>query len=403
LKEAYGVDELTVMQGTLLRNLLRGEEDVILQGQTGTGKSFCFLVYLMQIFISKGHPSALVLVPNTELALQWGVWAQKLLEAYQRCLVRENQPRGLVLAGAGEVRTLAAHVPWLIIATPQRVQELVNERHLNIRHLSWLVLDEIDHLLRLPSRFARFNTRLTREKNPKPTEVILDLIYNPTAKPADRTWRPRLLVNSATVNRTIRFYLVKAKQWTNDHAIFINALPNPTPSSPDAIVHHCLILDGNTIRNLRPREAIATENAARRETAYGPSETDLDDAETPAFTPKFLEHLRTEQGIKATGFDGRPRPSASTSASSEEPTPQIYVMSEFIARGLDIPNVTHVVIVGFPSNTQSYIHMAGRTGRMGRSGKVFTILQNQGSIELRAHNLFQYFSIQPEKYDLIDD
>ncbi|KAG0229429.1 hypothetical protein BGW42_001584 [Actinomortierella wolfii] len=81
---------------------------------------------------------------------------------------------------------------------------------------------------------------------------------------------------------------------------------------------------------------------------------------------------------------------------------RVFVANEMNARGLDLPNVSHVVIVGLPSCPSSYLHMAGRTGRFGKTGKVITILRDEGRIEDRARTLFKTLQVNIEPFPHVD-
>ncbi|KAF9079929.1 hypothetical protein BGX23_002952 [Mortierella sp. AD031] len=76
----------------------------------------------------------------------------------------------------------------------------------------------------------------------------------------------------------------------------------------------------------------------------------------------------------------------------------IYLAHEANARGLDLPGLSHVFIVGLPSSPSSYLHMAGRTGRMGQTGQVVTILRDDEFLEDRARSLFRMLNVHIEPY-----
>ncbi|KAF9577323.1 hypothetical protein BGW38_007525, partial [Lunasporangiospora selenospora] len=83
------------------------------------------------------------------------------------------------------------------------------------------------------------------------------------------------------------------------------------------------------------------------------------------------------------------------------PTPSrkgIFLAHESNARGLDLPKLSHVYIVGLPSSPSSYLHMAGRTGRMGERGQVVTILRDAGHIEDRARSLFKRLGVEIQPF-----
>ncbi|KAF9112049.1 hypothetical protein BGX27_004068 [Mortierella sp. AM989] len=76
----------------------------------------------------------------------------------------------------------------------------------------------------------------------------------------------------------------------------------------------------------------------------------------------------------------------------------IYIAHENNARGLDLPGLSHVYIVGLPSAPSSYIHMAGRTGRMGKKGQVVTIIRDDGHLEDRARSMFRTLNVEIQPF-----
>ncbi|KAG0051390.1 hypothetical protein BGZ83_003813 [Gryganskiella cystojenkinii] len=80
----------------------------------------------------------------------------------------------------------------------------------------------------------------------------------------------------------------------------------------------------------------------------------------------------------------------------------IYVAHEANARGLDLPGLSHVYIVGIPSAPSSYLHMAGRTGRMGQKGTVVTILRDDDHLEDRARTLFNTLNVPIEPFEHVE-
>ncbi|KAJ1926698.1 hypothetical protein IWQ60_003584 [Tieghemiomyces parasiticus] len=536
--ETFAVRELTELQGHLLRKLFDQSEDLVLRAHTGTGKSFAILLYLIHMLLTQGHlqrhlkslratedepeilptvpsqpaesralgdafvdalnlyqeaqakdthkssaanglgnlphPSALILAPNTELALQFAAWADRLLEACQRHLLAERVDAdrlelpapGRIVTNAtlcqvlyrggadpeAQARVLATTTPWLLIATPQRLQEIPATARPRLDRLRWLVLDEVDHLLSLPRRFAPVRQRNIRRKHPKGAELLTDLIMGRTA-PSSRVapnapalpapvQRPRLLVNSATINRDLRYFITHAKGWTNGAAIFLDG--QASGFSPATLRHHCLLLNHESIRNLKPKASdpnpevmsdlptpddsaplnadetlpsvdgsedgppVTPRVRGRRVIEYGEGvyeavaevcrhetyDTLLVFIHNDFSTQAFIDRLAIEEGVRAQAFTPDAAPAG--------PEGRILVLGERTARGLDIPGVTHVLIVDIPSSVQSFIHMAGRTGRMGRSGKVFALLQDRGSTENRAQTMYAQLGITPQPYELVE-
>ena len=82
---------------------------------------------------------------------------------------------------------------------------------------------------------------------------------------------------------------------------------------------------------------------------------------------------------------GGPSQALDESEDNAEVEPIVYVIKERLARGIDLPNIETVMLLGVPSNSASYTHLAGRTARFNRKGKVVTLLQ--------PNEVYKYISI----------
>ncbi|KAJ1651121.1 hypothetical protein IWQ61_008242 [Dispira simplex] len=532
LRDTFQIHELTHMQGVLLHRLLHQSQDVILRSQTGTGKSFAFVIYLLDQLLQQGYlqqylaatlpknnnsngnngstqptpgkpgvsdgnrqgvallgalnmaleatksrskfsntrrgslataeglgclrqPSAVFLVPNNQLAYQVGRWTHQLLMTCQKIIGETSSATQETLASPRDTVTslvcqilvkddtngttkekrqvtqLEQTIPWLVIATPTRLTELVDQKLVALRRLRWLILDEVDHLLRLPSRYATMSAVRLRQHHPKETELLTDKIIGSiqSTGPNSRSPRTRLFVNSATINRTLRYFMSGEKKWIDHKAIYLDASPHAMPSIPEGIVHHCLMLDGDIIRNIRPT-APDTDTDRSVERDYRPApprsvpntRVEFEDAITEAIAQialhepyqtmivfvdnqasiqTLVEKLDEEQGLVASEYQPA-RTSTKRGANSESNARHVYLLKEFSARGLDIPNVTHVVITHPPDSPASFLHMAGRTGRMGRKGKVITIMRAEGRREARLNTMYRHLGIQLQPYELVE-
>ncbi|KAJ1973073.1 hypothetical protein H4R35_004312 [Dimargaris xerosporica] len=535
LHEQFSIQELTAMQGQLLYSLLHTHQDVMLRAHTGTGKSFTFVIYVMELFLrhhfmegllsrkrsyqihgtsdcatpadqvtqnalanaldivaathvkskrSKARPvsttnplldtptcpSIIMLVPTSDLALQIERWVDQLLTAYQTDVLSQLTDKAELGLASGELlfsndRIVQAHTreqatidtqfnqlskgcPWLVVATPKRLLELVQSRSLQIDQVATVIMDEADYLIRLPKRFAPEKKVIKRRDNPKPAEVLVDQMCDrkaiatapaSNAKPfRGKSSKPRLLLNSATINRPLRYFLVKTKGWTDVQAIYLDANSTMNQPIPQTITHHGLIIENGTIRNVRPKnEDSAASNdletldddptgSAKRRPASSPlSRAKRTEVLGATLTDELLEvvgqicrhepyqnllifihsefsmgdfchRLLERQGLVCHPFNAQDVPRHSTAA------PAIYVLKESMARGLDIPQVSHVIILGLTADITSYLHMAGRTGRMGNTGKVFTVFEQQGRLEARARTMFKLLNVAAAPYELVE-
>ena len=135
--------ELTPIQERAIPPALEGR-DVIGTAQTGTGKTLAFLIPLIETMNREpaGHTVALVLLPTRELAMQ-------VHEQYEQLRTKTMSKAALVIGGVSEkaqIQGLRAG-SQLVIATPGRLQDLMNRKFADLRHIKVLVLDEADRML----------------------------------------------------------------------------------------------------------------------------------------------------------------------------------------------------------------------------------------------------------------
>src|ERR1700758_3840509 len=134
---------LTPIQERAIPPALEGR-DVIGTAQTGTGKTLAFLVPLIETLQQEParHTVALVLLPTRELAMQ-------VQEQYEQLRTKAMSSATLVIGGVSEkaqIQSLRAG-SQLVIATPGRLQDLMNRKFADLRHVTILVLDEADRML----------------------------------------------------------------------------------------------------------------------------------------------------------------------------------------------------------------------------------------------------------------
>ncbi|KAJ3206804.1 hypothetical protein HDU67_007937 [Dinochytrium kinnereticum] len=354
--------------------------------------------------------------------------------------------------------------PRLLIGTPRRILDLLDENAIDISRLQTVVLDEVDHLVRVKKRFETVKEKANREKHPLYAELLVDRIVlarrtleelkggiapNATvlqamsskgdggkakSKPAAFSQNPAASLNrlnrfnagpesrrlqvvicSATINNAVRKELERMRGWLVDPLLIDE---QGRHMSPPTISHHCLIVDpvSKFPRNILThaqedemkmktlKEAVDGQGKPiwlkRREE---PALADDDDAilEVVArvvqtmkiqrgilFLNSTISVARVTERLRALGVKaGRVQDevdfsSASNVSVSEDEAPSSFfsgtndllVVGEFTARGLDLPDVTHVIMLGPPSSPASYLHMSGRVGRFGRHGTAVTLL-----------------------------
>ena len=321
----------TPVQAAVIPEVLQGR-DVIGHSATGTGKTLAYLLPLFQkIECAKREVQAIVLAPTHELVMQ--IFRQAELLA---------QNSGVPVAAAaiiGEVN-IARQIdklkekPHLLIGSAGRVLELIQKRKINAQTIKTIVLDEADRLLDENNRAAVAAVIKTTQK--------------------DR----QLLLFSATIPQET---LAAAAQWLRDpaHAAIRNDSPLPTGLSHMYFLAEArdkVIVLRKLLAGIQPERALVFVNTAPAI------------AETVA---KLNFH-----GVAAAGIHGSANKAERQAALQDyrDGRVRILVASDLAARGLDIDGMENVINLDLPETAQAYLHRAGRTGRAGASGRVFSIV-----------------------------
>lgn len=330
--EAKGFELPTPIQRLTIPILLKGENDIIAQSQTGTGKTAAYgLPIMQQLTRNADEVQALVLVPTRELALQ--VAGE---------LISYNSEKRLsitaIYGGASiseQLRRLSKGVD-IIVGTPGRIIDHIRRGTLSLSSLQYLVLDEADEMLNMG--FI------------KDVEEIMS--HTPAGK--------RTLLFSATMPQRI---MELSKTYMHDTEIVRVAAAQLTADLTDQIyfeVRESDKLDALTrIIDITPefygiiftRTKIGTDELVSRLLERGYSAEALHGDISQAQREKVLAKFRNKQA-------------------------NILVATDVAARGIDISNLTHVINYSLPQDSESYVHRIGRTGRAGNQGTAITFISS---------------------------
>ncbi|KIJ68564.1 hypothetical protein HYDPIDRAFT_146830 [Hydnomerulius pinastri MD-312] len=332
LRAAFpNVEKPTAMQKKVLRGII-GRQDILLQDDTGSGKSFAVMLGLLsqpgvvtpdpdEQGAKKAGPTILLLVPHRDLAYQYLHWIHHLTSAegdppdalakYAQVLARHTQRFGAedVPLAMKEAITqplfttrLAKPPPHIMIATPRALIDVIrlDPAALPLSNLSTVVVDEVDAMLDLPNikRLGR-GPREVRSQQRKHVPVlaqVLDLIY--PQKGNERIFarsvpfreellgqglvparRPQLIMLSATMRTKLRAALTGAFGWVKLGSVLKlikkGKAAVPAHSLDRTAVHHVLVVsktgDIKNIEGARPPQIAATPIAAE-----GANENDED-------------------------------------------------------------------------------------------------------------------------------
>lgn len=333
--DKQGITEPFPIQEVAIPDALAGK-DVLGRGPTGSGKTYTFglpmLTVLAQSGVSRpGHPRGLVLTPTRELAAQ----VRERLEDPAAALgLRVLEVVGGVNIN-NQIRSLAAPVD-LLVATPGRAEDLLNQKKLFFDAISVTAIDEADQMA--------------------------DMGFLPQVqKLLDRTPRGgQRLLFSATLDGDVQKIIDRYMNQPVTHSTA------PVQAAVDTMTHYRLLVGGRDERN-----EIVLRIAAR-------AGKTIMFMRTKHGVDRQVKKLR-RVGINAQGIHGDKSQGARTRAISgfgDGSTP-VLVATDIAARGIDISDVSLVVHVDPPAEHKAYLHRAGRTARAGTEGTVVTLVMDE--------------------------
>jgi len=334
----------TPIQGRAVPLLLEGM-DLLAIAQTGTGKTAAFTLPLLHnlaednIAALPRAPRALILAPTRELALQ----ISDSIKTYGRHM---RMRQAVVMGGVGQrpqIEALRRGVD-ILIATPGRLLDLANQRHVELGRCEYLIIDEADRMLDMG--FIR-DVRKIVAKLPGQRQTMLfsatmpaevarlagDILYEPE--------RVEVAARTVTVEAIEQHVHHLASTAKRDHLAKLLQAPDlakvivftRTKRGADQVVKR-LAKDGVSAEAMHGNKS---QNARQR----------------------ALENFRT----------GRSR---------------VLVATDIAARGIDVDDITHVINFELPHEPESYIHRIGRTARAGAAGIAISFCDTSERPQLRA-------------------
>ncbi|MCQ1059199.1 DEAD/DEAH box helicase [Photobacterium sp. DNB23_23_1] len=329
--DSMGFVAPTPIQAASIPLLLTGA-DALGKAQTGTGKTAAFsLPLLNKLDLGQHKPQAIVMAPTRELAIQVAAEIKVLGQNIKGLKVLE------IYGGASIVDQMRAlkNGAHIVVGTPGRVKDLISRDRLHLDEVSTFVLDEADEMLKMG--FVDDVTWIMEQAPVSAQRVLFSATMPPIVKQiVDRFLRNPERIDVAGENRTVsqveqQFWVVKGVE--KDEAMMRLLETEETDAS---IVF---------VRTRQDTERLADWLSARGFKA----------AALHGDIPQSLRE-RTVDHIKKGVID-------------------ILVATDVVARGLDVPRITHVFNYDIPFDVESYIHRIGRTGRAGRAGKAILLVR----------------------------
>ena len=352
-----GWDSLTPVQAKAIPYLL-ADRDVMVQSRTGSGKTGAYLLPIIEKNdFKKNVTQALVLVPTRELALQVSREAQRLSEG-------TDLRTAVVYGGVGygtqlEAFRSGAH---LVVGTPGRILDHLLKNNLSLDNLRILVFDEADRMLSMG-----FYPDMVKIRKYIPVHEILSSMFSATFPPqvirlADQFMRaPQLLSlsgNQVHIAEIEHVYYVVPGMRKERSLVRIIEVENPVSA----------IIFCNT------KDTVHYLSVVLKRFGYDADELSSDLAQS--MREKVMARVR--RGAL-----------------------RFLVATDVAARGIDIPDLSHVIQYEPPEDPEAYIHRAGRTGRMGSGGVAISLVAEMEKFKLQS--VARYYNINMQERPLPGD
>ncbi|MCJ7445157.1 MAG: DEAD/DEAH box helicase [Methanotrichaceae archaeon] len=322
----------TPIQMLAIPHLLKGK-DLMGIAQTGTGKTAAFVLPILQRMSEEhkvpipGVPRVLVLAPTRELAAQIG---QSFATYGQFLRFRHT----VIFGGVGQwlqVKVLSRGVD-ILVATPGRLLDLMNQGYIKLKGVEFFVLDEIDRMLDMG-----FINDVRKIVSALPLRRQ-SLFFAATMSPQTGEIAGRLLTDPVRVEAVSQ------------------------ASTPECIEHRVFFVDQNNKHPLLL--GLLKQQDMKRVLVFTRTKHRADK----------VALMLTKNRINADAIHGNKSQNQRTKAMNNFKSGrlQVLVATDIAARGIDVDDISHVINYDLPNEPESYVHRIGRTGRAGANGIAYS-------------------------------
>lgn len=353
-----GFNEPTSIQSLVIPDAMEGH-DILACAPTGTGKTAAFLLPVCQYLLdhpkrTEGSTRALVLVPTRELANQVGEQAKAIMKY-------TDLTCGVITGGInyGTDKAILGAKPDVLIATPGRLFEHIEKEDCDCRDIESLVLDEADRMLDMG---------------------FSSIVYQIAG---EARWRKQSMLFSATLSshgvRTFAAELLK-------EPIEINAISSRKEKAKTLQWYH--LCD-----DLAHKDALLAHYLDEK----------VESCVVFVKTRERLHILKDKLGNKyplvyLQGEMPQDKRNAAL-AKFKSGEASILLCTDVAARGIDVPNVSHVINYDMPRGADVYLHRIGRTGRAGAKGTAISLIEAHDYIWVGKIERYTKESFKPRVID----
>ena len=334
-----GYETATPIQEAAIPAALRGR-DIIGTAQTGTGKTAAFILPILNKLLDgpRGMPRALIVTPTRELA-------EQIYQVVRALSAGTKLRSATIYGGVGASRQIKALKDGveILVATPGRLLDLMQQRHANLNRIEILVLDEADRMFDMG--FLPDVKRIIKAVPVQRQTMLFSATFPLEVE--------QLAAQSLRDPQRISLGLSRPVH-TVTHALY------PVPAHlKSALLLKLLKQTATDSVLVFTRTKHRAEKVARQIAHAGFRVTSL--------------HSNRTQGQREQALSGF--------RSGHFP---IMVATDIAARGLDVENISHVINYDMPDTADAYIHRIGRTGRAQRTGDAFTLVTPEDNDMIRA-------------------
>ncbi|KAK6130337.1 hypothetical protein DH2020_035929 [Rehmannia glutinosa] len=323
--------------------------DCVIQAQTGSGKTLAYLLLIFSVVNAKrSSVQALVVVPTRELGMQVTKVARMLAA---KSLELESEQQSCTVMALLDGGTLRRHKSWLkveppaiVIATLRSLCQMLDKQILNLDRMRVLVIDEVDFMFNSSKEVSSLKKLLTTYSSINNRQTIFA---------------------SASIPQHRRFmYDCIQHKWTQADVVHVHV--NPVEPMPSCLYHRFVICGKrerySTLLHLLQSDApqsaiifVGEQSEKSKKAGHAPPTTLL------------IEFLKTShEGCpelvlleEDMNFNQR----AASLTDVKESGGYLLVATDIAARGVDLPETTHIYNFDLPKDATNYLHRAGRTGR----------------------------------------
>ncbi len=329
--DKLAISKPTPIQAEAIPKILAGNH-VVGKSNTGSGKTLAYLLPLLtKLDPNNKELQAIILAPTHELAMQ-------IFRVMEQLIVETDFHIDVFIGSANikrQLEKLKKQKPQMIVGTPGRIMELAQQKKLKIHQAKMIVVDEADRMLmekETRQAFIDISKRIEKEANYHffsatiPENLLADI--------------------EVIIRSTVTFVSIDQKIETEkvEHQ-FLKCEDRDRIDVVRRLIHSLNIKRGIVFINYLDKVVETTTKLQYKGIKVAALSSDSNKQERA----KVLQQLQSSEI-------------------------EVIVASDIAARGLDVEDVTHIINLHPPVDENSYVHRAGRTGRMGKKGFVITLV-----------------------------